>query len=47
MSTIRDLDKVKKEETEKLLDWQKKLVSVLKWTAMNDQPTISGSLNKR
>ena len=32
MSIIRDLDKVKKEETEKLLDRQKKLVSVPKWT---------------
>ena len=32
MSIIRDLDKVKKEETEKLLDRQKKLVSIPKWT---------------
>ena len=32
MSIIRGLDKVKKEETEKLLDWQKKLVSIPKWT---------------
>ena len=32
MSIITDFDKVKKEETEKLLDWQKKLVSIPKWT---------------
>ena len=32
MSIIRDLDKVKKEKTEKLLDRQKKLVSIPKWT---------------
>ena len=32
MSIIRDLDKVKKEETGKLLDRQKKLVSIPKWT---------------
>ena len=32
MSIIRDLDKVKKEETEKRLDRQKKLVSIPKWT---------------
>ena len=32
MSIIRDLDKVKKEETEKLLDRQKKLVNIPKWT---------------
>ena len=31
MSIIRDLDKVKKEETYKLLDRQKKLVSIPKW----------------
>ena len=31
MSIIRDLNKVKKKETEKLLDWQKKLVSIPKW----------------
>ena len=32
MSIIRDFGKVKKEETEKLLDRQKKLVSIPKWT---------------
>ena len=32
MSITRDFDKVKKEETEKLLDRQKKLVSIPKWT---------------
>ena len=31
MSIIRDLDKLKKEETEKLLDRQKKLGSIPKW----------------
>ncbi len=32
MSIIRKLDKVKKEETEMLLDRHKKIVSIPKWT---------------
>ena len=37
MSIIRDLGKVKKEETEKLLYQQKKLASIPKWTD-DEQP---------